>query len=146
MSRSGSQLELFTNRCFWTKLLNERIVLVPCMLSSLKALPFEARDWRPNHQNSTAVCEEQHYWLDLRKNTPISPNESVLSLNDSRSGVLLQSPVVQKHTSGVLTFYHTHQNFLPRILRMRTAIFRPFSHAEQQYLINLHYCKGRFRD
>ncbi len=31
------------------------------------------------------------------------------------------------------------------LLRMRTSIFRPFSHAEQQYLMHLHYYKGRFR-
>ncbi len=28
---------------------------------------------------------------------------------------------------------------------MHASIFGPFSHAEQQYLMYLHYCKGRFR-
>ncbi len=31
------------------------------------------------------------------------------------------------------------------LLRMRTSILHPFSHAEQQYLMYLHYCKGVFR-
>ncbi len=31
------------------------------------------------------------------------------------------------------------------LLRMRTSILNPFSHAEQQYLMYLRYCKGRFR-
>ncbi len=31
------------------------------------------------------------------------------------------------------------------LLRMRASILHPFSHAEQQYLIYLHYCKGMFR-
>ncbi len=31
------------------------------------------------------------------------------------------------------------------LLRMRTSILHPFSHAEQQYLMYLHYFKGRFR-
>ncbi len=31
------------------------------------------------------------------------------------------------------------------LLRMRASILHSFSHAEQQYLIYLHYCKGRFR-
>ncbi len=30
------------------------------------------------------------------------------------------------------------------LLRMRASISHPFSHAEQQYLMYLHYCKGRF--
>ncbi len=51
------------------------------------------------------------------------------------------------HQSGVLTFYPTCQIFLPgpHILRMRISILRPFSQAEQQYLMYLDYCKGRFR-
>ncbi len=28
------------------------------------------------------------------------------------------------------------------LLRMRTSMFHPFSHAEQQYLMYLRYCKG----
>ncbi len=28
---------------------------------------------------------------------------------------------------------------------MRASILHPFSHAEQQYLMYLNYCKGRFR-
>ncbi len=28
---------------------------------------------------------------------------------------------------------------------MRTSMLHPFSHTEQQYLMYLHYCKGRFR-
>ncbi len=28
---------------------------------------------------------------------------------------------------------------------MRASILHPLSHAEQQYLMYLHYCKGRFR-
>ncbi len=31
------------------------------------------------------------------------------------------------------------------LLRMSASILHPFSHAEQQYLMYLHYCKGRFR-
>ncbi len=31
------------------------------------------------------------------------------------------------------------------LLRMRASILHYFSHAEQQYLMYLHYCKGRFR-
>ncbi len=31
------------------------------------------------------------------------------------------------------------------LLRMRASILHSFSHVEQQYLIYLHYCKGRFR-
>ncbi len=30
------------------------------------------------------------------------------------------------------------------LLRMRTSMLHPFSHAEQQYLMYLHYCKDRF--
>ncbi len=44
--------------------------------------------------------------------------------------------------TGVLTFYPTRQIFLPRF--MRALILHPFSHAEQQYLMYLNYCKGRF--
>ncbi len=31
------------------------------------------------------------------------------------------------------------------LLRMHASILHPFSHAEQQYLMYLHYCKGRLR-
>ncbi len=31
------------------------------------------------------------------------------------------------------------------LLRMRASILHPFSHAEQQYLRYLHYCKGMFK-
>ncbi len=31
------------------------------------------------------------------------------------------------------------------LLGMRTSILDPFSYAEQQYLMYLHYCKHRFR-
>ncbi len=31
------------------------------------------------------------------------------------------------------------------LLRMHASILHPFSQAEQQYLIYLHYCKGMFR-
>ncbi len=31
------------------------------------------------------------------------------------------------------------------LLRMRASILHPFSHAEQPYLMYLHYCKGMFR-
>ncbi len=30
------------------------------------------------------------------------------------------------------------------LLRMRASILHNFSHAEQQYLMYLHYCMGRF--
>ncbi len=45
--------------------------------------------------------------------------------------------------SGVLAVYPTHQIFLPHA--MRASILHPFSHVEQQYLMYLNYCKGRFR-
>ncbi len=31
------------------------------------------------------------------------------------------------------------------VMRMRTLTLHPFTHAEQLYLMYLHYCKGRFR-
>ncbi len=31
------------------------------------------------------------------------------------------------------------------LLRMRASILHPFSHREQQYLMYLHYCKGKFK-
>ncbi len=31
------------------------------------------------------------------------------------------------------------------LLRMRASISHSISHAEQQYLMYVHYCKGRFR-
>ncbi len=45
----------------------------------------------------------------------------------------------------VLTFYPTRQISYLGLLRMRASILHPISHAEQQYLIYLHYCKGMFR-
>ncbi len=41
----------------------------------------------------------------------------------------------------ILPVRFSHQG----LLRMRTSILHPFSHAEQQYLMYLHYCKDRFR-
>ncbi len=46
-------------------------------------------------------------------------------------------------TAGVLTFYPTCRFSYLGLLRMRALILHPFSHAEQQYLMYLHYCKGR---
>ncbi len=48
--------------------------------------------------------------------------------------------------AGVLTFYPTHPirfSYLG-LIRMRTSILYSFSHAEPQYLMYLHYCKGKF--
>ncbi len=46
-----------------------------------------------------------------------------------------------------VSWHFTRQIFLRYLglLRMRASILHPFPHAEQQYLMYLHYCKGRFR-
>ncbi len=44
--------------------------------------------------------------------------------------------------AGVLTFYPTCQIFLPWLTAHAHINISSFSHAEQQYLMHLHYCKG----
>ncbi len=44
--------------------------------------------------------------------------------------------------AGVLTFSILPSDFPTGATAHAHSIFRPFSHAEQQYLMHLHYCKG----
>jgi len=45
----------------------------------------------------------------------------------------------------MIEFYPTHQIFPPRLTAHACINIASFSHAEQQYLMYLHYCKGVFR-
>ncbi len=67
----------------------------------------------------------------------------MINMNGRQNEYLSASPLRPK--SGVLTFYPTVRFSYLGLLRMRASILHLFSHAEQQYLMYLHYCEGRFR-
>ncbi len=46
------------------------------------------------------------------------------------------------YSAGVPDIYPTHQIFLPGLTAHAHINISSFSHAEQQYLMHLHYCKG----
>ncbi len=52
---------------------------------------------------------------------------------------------VWQRVTDLLTFYPTRQILLPRLTAHARINIASFSHAEQQYLMYVHYCKGRFR-
>ncbi len=54
----------------------------------------------------------------------------------------------RQHHKGTPVSWHfilPRQIFLPRFTAHVRINIASFSHAEQQYLMYLHYCKGRFR-
>ncbi len=67
----------------------------------------------------------------------------MINMNGRQNEYWTASPLRPK--SGVLTFYPTVRFSYLGLLRMHASILHPFAHAEQQYLMYLHYCEGRFR-
>ncbi len=80
-------------------------------------------------QIRTGLDFSEDFWINREKNN---------SLVNGLRFVFLTEPV-SWHFILPLRFSYLG------LLRMSALMLHPFSHAEQQYLMYLHYCKGRFR-